>query len=393
MRTKMSRYLFVILMLSIVMVSSEAKAEVLAMINYESKPDNNVRKEAIAIMDVDPDSENFGEILMEIPLPHNLTNHHIFYNKDKSKAYLTSLNAPVLHVMDLTRFPYRMRPLDIPECVGGEDIAFSGDGKRWYLTCIGSSNVIMGDAETDKPIKIISETAMLIGSTFIKNPHGITINDDIDRILVTNTVRPSDLGDPGETITVIEASSGEVLSTHKVSNKESPSGEAPVEVIFLPGSKPPIAYITNMYGSTLWAAVWMPAKKKFAFKQVFDFNPVGIGIPVEIYFSEDGDTLYVSTAKPGHLNVFDISEDRLNPRPVVSIKTAPGSHHVAILPNERYALVQNNLLGLKGLSDGSITVVDLEKNEVVGSINKFKDRGFNPNAIILLPKWYHDKAH
>ena len=39
-------------------------------------------------------------------------------------------------------------------------------------------------------------------------PHGIAVHDGLDRLLVTSTVRPSDLGDAGETITVIEASSG-----------------------------------------------------------------------------------------------------------------------------------------------------------------------------------------
>jgi len=51
------------------------------------------------------------------------------------------------------------------------------------------------------------------------------VHNGLDRLLVTSTVRPSDLSDAGETITVIEASTGEVLSTHKVSTKASPSGE------------------------------------------------------------------------------------------------------------------------------------------------------------------------
>ncbi len=33
-----------------------ASAEILALINYESKPDQPVRREGIAIMDIDPES-------------------------------------------------------------------------------------------------------------------------------------------------------------------------------------------------------------------------------------------------------------------------------------------------------------------------------------------------
>ena len=40
-----------------------ASAEILALLNYESKPNQSVRREGIAIMDIDPKSGNFGKIL------------------------------------------------------------------------------------------------------------------------------------------------------------------------------------------------------------------------------------------------------------------------------------------------------------------------------------------
>ena len=58
-----------------------AQAEILAMVNYESKPKQTPRREGIAIIDVDPDSENFAKILNDIPLPPDTVAHHIFYNK------------------------------------------------------------------------------------------------------------------------------------------------------------------------------------------------------------------------------------------------------------------------------------------------------------------------
>jgi hypothetical protein len=86
-----------------------AHAEMLAMVNYETKPEQVIRKEGIAIIDVDLNSANFGKILMDIPLPHNLMNHHIYYNKDMSKVYVTALGLSTLHVIDMTRFPYRVK--------------------------------------------------------------------------------------------------------------------------------------------------------------------------------------------------------------------------------------------------------------------------------------------
>ena len=153
-------------------------------------PADHPPREGIAIIDVDPASENFGSILLDIPLPRNLVNHHIFYNKDASKAYLTALGQSDLHVVDMTRYPYRITKVGVPECLVGEDIIFSDDNKKWFLTCIGSSKVIVGNADTDELLKIISPSKPY--------PHGIAINEDIDRMIITSSVRPSDLGDPGE---------------------------------------------------------------------------------------------------------------------------------------------------------------------------------------------------
>jgi hypothetical protein len=38
------------------------------------------------------------------------------------------------------------------------------------------------------------------------------------------------------------------------------------------------------------------------------------------------------------------------------------------------------------LSDGSVSVVDLEKRAVVAKIDVLQKAGLNPNCIILLPK-------
>jgi DNA-binding beta-propeller fold protein YncE len=360
-----------------------AHAEILAMLNYESKSDQMIRKEGLAVIDVDPKSPTFGKLLMDIPLPPDLVAHHVFYNRDQSKAYVTALGKSLLHVLDLTRYPYRMRAVETPDCQVLEDIVFSQDNRTWYLTCMGSSTVIMGDATADKPLKTIS--APRPGPPFISYPHGISVHNGIDRVLITSTVRPSDLGDAGETVTVIEASSGTVLSTHKVSLKPSPSGAAPVEVMFSHRADPPVAHITNMLEGTLWMAAWEPASKGFRFEQVDDYGPRGQGMPLEMIYNRKGDRLFVTTAKPGHVNVYDNSDPR-HPKFLKAIPAAAGAHHLVLSPDERYLFVQNSLLNLPGMSDGSVTVIDLAKGEPIASMDTLKNQGFNPNCIVLLPE-------
>lgn len=372
-----------VLVTLIALSASQARAEILALLNYETKPEQIVRKEGLAVIDVDPKSPSFGKLLMEIPLPPDLVAHHIYFNRDKSKAYVTALGKSILHVMDLTRFPYRMKAVPVPDCQVLEDVVFSEDNRTWYLTCMGSSNVVMGDAATDKPIKTIASPSG--GPAFIKYPHGISIHNGIDRVIITSTVRASDLGDPGETVTVLEASTGKVLSTHKVSRKPSPSGEAPVEVMFMPGTNPPVAYITNMYGGTLWMAIWDVGTKGFSFSQVDEYGPRGHGVALEMEHNRKRDRLYVTTAKPGHVSVYDVSDPQ-KPKFVKAIPAAAGAHHLVFSPDERYLFVQNSLLNLPGMSDGSITVIDVAKEEPIASVDTLKNMGFNPNCIVLLPQ-------
>jgi hypothetical protein len=373
-----------------------ANAEIFAMLNYESKTaealnaykspvPGQTRQEGIAIIDVNPTSANYGKTVETMTLPPDLVAHHIFYNRDSSKAYVTALGKSELRVIDMSTRPFTAKVISVPECQVGEDVVFSQDNKTWYLTCMGSAKLIIGDAVADQPIKTVSLPRPY--------PHGVAIHNGIDRLLVTETVRATDLKDAGETITVIEASTGKILATHKVSNKASPSGEAPVEILFVPGSNPPVAYVTNMYGGTVWTATWNPQTKDFDVAQVFDFATVKAAVPLEMYFNEKVDRLYVTTAKPGHLHVFDISKGFGKPELLTSIPAAEGAHHVAFTKDERFAYVQNSLLNLPGMSDGSVTVVDLTKGEAVGSLNALKDSGFTPNCIVLLPQWNNPAGH
>ena len=366
--------------------TSLASAEILALLNYESKPDQPVRREGIAIMDIDPESSDFGNILMEIPLPSDLVAHHIFFNRDRTKAYVTALGKSLLHVINLTQFPYRLRAIAVPDCLASEDLAVSEDNRTWYLTCMGSSAVIMGDAVNDVPIKTISAAGP--AGAFILNPHGIAIHNGIDRVLVTSTVKPDDMAQAGETVTVLEASTGKVLSTHKVSSKPSPAKAAPVGVMFAPKTNPPVVHITNMFEATLWAGIWDPKTQSFSFYQVDDFGAREQGMPLEMLYNASGDRLYVTTAKPGFVNVYDNTDPR-QPKFLQAIPAAPGAHHTVLSPDERYLFVQNSLLNLEGMSDGSITVIDLVKGgKVLRSIETLKSQGFNPNCIMLLPNHF-----
>ena len=55
--------------------------------------------------------------------------------------------------------------------------------------------------------------------------------------------------------------------------------------------------------------------------------------------------------------------------------------------------MQNALLNLPGMNDGSVTVIDLREEKVVRSMDTLKNNGLNPNLIVLLPKWNDMAGH
>ena len=387
---------FTTLLASIAMVwgGGTASAEILAMMNYESKTPDQVkalkltgpqeRREGIAIIDVDPESATFGKWLADIPLDPGGVAHHIFYDRTMTKAYLTSLASPALQVMDLTEFPYRLRTIEVPNCAMAEDVIFDDANEHWYLTCMMSANVWQGSVATDE----ITGEIKLPGTY----PHGLGVNTDIDRIVVTSTIK-GDLTEPGETVSVVRASTLEPLGEIKLSLKDTPSGEAPVEILAAPGGDTATFYVTNMFGATLWALSWNAATQDFDASQIIDFNTMGAGVALEMYFNASGDRLYVTTAVPGQLHIFDTSDGPLTPTLIKTLPAGEGAHHVAFTKDGKYAFVQNSLLNLPGMADGSITVIDLVKGEVVASMDTLKDAGFNPNVIVLLPEWNDFAGH
>jgi len=376
------------------LLPATARSEILAMMNYESKPADSLkalklsgerdRQEGIAIVDVDPGSESYGKILMDIPLEPDLVAHHIFFDRTMTKAYVTALGKGELHVFRTDEFPYRLRKILVPQCKMGEDVIFDEANEKWYLTCMNSANVVVGDVKTDEILKTID-----IPNSY---PHGLSVHTAIDRILVTSTVS-GDLKTPDESVTVLEASSNKILGKIKLSTKPSPSGVAPVELLVVPGRKSPIVYVTNMFGHSLWTLSWDEATKEFVAAMAFDFGPEKTGVPLEMYFSDDGKRLYVTTANPGNFHIFDLSADVRKPKLLKTIRTAEGAHHVAFTADWTMAFVQNSFINLPGMRDGSVTVIDLGQQKAVASMDTLKDLGFNPNSIVLLPEWNHLAGH
>ena len=114
---------------------------------------------------------------------------------------------------------------------------------------------------------------------------------------------------------------------------------------------------------------------------------------MEIYFNDDGSEMHITTANPGRMHFFELGDDPTRLKLVKTLKAGEGAHHVAYTKDGRYAYVQNSFINLPGMSEGSITVVDLQKKKVVDTIETFIENGFNPNSMVLLPEWNDPMGH
>ena len=196
----------------------------------------------------------------------------------------------------------------------------------------------------------------------------------------------------GDSLFEVEASTGRILVTHKLSGPSPGFGSGPTLIRFRENSDPPQAYFTAMFGGadkkgSLWAAIWDKSRHQFKFEPVFDFQSTGGTLPLALKFTLDEKRLIVTSAIPGKLHVFDVAGDPLRPKLLVTLPARPGAHHIALSPDDRLAFVQNGVLNAPGFSHGSITVIDLEKLEVIDTINTFPDLNLTTNHILLLSEW------
>ena len=348
------------------------------MINYRAI-DELKQKDGLAVIDLNPNSETFGDILQDYPVGEGVLMHHPFYNSDSSKLYNSSLMGERLYqvnIQDNTIFD--VTPIETGSCIVGEDMYFSQDGEKFYLTCMGSDNVMVFDAKTDQIIDEISASQEQNPDAFTKYPHGISADENIDRMIITQTVSPA-LDDPQSSVTVIEYSTGKVLSTIELAKSvDAPS--APVEVLFHPEES--LAYVSGMLDGTIWVLVWDEQTKSFEPKLVDDGTEREHSWPLDLSIGPKGN-LYVSFAVPGVVNEYSL-ENPEQPELLRTLPAQPGAHHVLFSEDGQYMFVQNNLLNLEGLNSGTITVVDLNSGNLVATIDNLVEQGMMIESMDLI---------
>ena len=365
----------------------------------------------VAIVELDPEAENFGEILEEFEFnDYEAPLHHLYYSPN-GRLYSTGLDPECsLAEVGLSRDSTGAPTINGVECLDtggqqvGEDIMWhTVNGKQYmFVTFMGGTGIDQADCgsvgvfdpQSNELIKIIEARKSIVGEgkPYIMYAHGISAYGD--RMVIASAVHPDLKTGVGNTITVIDLNTFEPIENIVV-EETKPVGfpSSPVEVLFVrPGiserAKPSVL-VNTMFGFEVWKIPYNEADKTFGDPvKVYDGATENTGVPLEFYGNET--ELFISHAIPGVVKRYQL--DSL-PELVAAgpdIKAGLGAHHMTFFSTRsgrKVIAVQNNLLNLGNaadddptdvdfiakLNDHSITVSDLETGELLGTVN-FRSR-------------------
>jgi hypothetical protein len=358
-------------------------------------------KDGVALIDLNPESEHFGQILERTEIGEGVLPHHLYFDTKEERLYTTALSGANLYELILDRgrdgVPTisRVVPIDTGGNLVGEDMYFTRDGSRYYVTFMGGQGNEKGgsvgvfDARTNRLLEVIQAPVPddpASGTPFIMHPHGISANEAIGRLMVTSTNDPVAVRTIGNTVTEIDLATNQVLRTHLVADGPDDLS-LPVEVLLLRDDLPPYALVTTVNGGDIWVAPYDSTTGEFGrFVKQVDGSDQGLGVALEFYIhtNHHGEKeLYVSFGAPGVVNVYGL--DALPTLPLKrTLRAAPGAHHMAFFQTEsgrELVVVQNNLLNLDQLNAGSLMVLDTHTGELLGTVAMAAQHGLMPESI------------
>lgn len=371
-------------------------------------------KDGVVLMNLDPESEAFGAILQKREIGEGVLPHHLYFNRDQTRLYTTALGGANLYEIKLDNgrdgLPHMgwIKGIDTGANRVGEDIYFTEDGRRYYVTFMGGQGGDQGgsigvfDAKTNALIEEIIAPVpaeLPAAEPFILWPHGISANEELGLMMVTSTIHDDLQTGVGNTVTLIDMETNQPLKTYLVSESWDELS-SPVEVIMLRDGLPQVALVSTMIGGDIWMSEYDEAVGIYGeFEKVIEGDDEGLAWPLEFYIYENHlgqKELYISFAVPGVINVYsldDLSNGLVLKR---QLPAGEGAHHMTFFETRsgrEVVAVQNNLLNLDGLNSGLLTVVDIFTGEVVGVVDMPAEYGLMPESVESAFGHGHDYHH
>jgi len=205
----------------------------------------------VAIVELDPDAENFGDILHEFEISDlQAPLHHLYYSPT-GRLYAAGLDPKCsLAEIDLTRNASGAPVINAVDCLDtqgqkvGEDIMWhSVNGTQYmFVTFMAGTGIEQADdgslsvfdPQSNDIIKIIEarKSQVAEGEPYIMYPHGISAYQD--RMLISSTIHADLTTGVGNAITVIDLNTFTPIETIIIEDAK-PAGfpSTPVKVLFV----------------------------------------------------------------------------------------------------------------------------------------------------------------
>ncbi|HET6277827.1 MAG TPA: hypothetical protein VFG08_03495 [Candidatus Polarisedimenticolia bacterium] len=368
-------------------------------------------KHSVAIVELDPEAENFGAILHEVDTPPmELPLHHLYYSPT-GRLYATGMDpkcslAEVGLARDASGAPRitKVECLDTQGQQVGEDIMWhTVNGTEYmFVTFMGGTGVEQSDGgslgvfdpQSNEVVKIVEARRSQVaeGEPYILYPHGISAYGD--RMVISSTIHPDLATGVGNGVTVIDLNTFKPIQNIVVEDAK-PVGfpSSPVEVLFVrPDIAPdaePAVLVNTMFGFEVWRIPFNEADRSFGKpEKLYDGTESGTGVPLEFYGNET--ELFVSHALPGVVKRYELAKlPELVPAGPDIVGDA-GTHHMIFYKTasgRKVIALQNNLLNLGNAGDNdptdidfiakvnahTVTVHDLDSGERIASVD-FRNR-------------------
>ncbi|NIR44394.1 MAG: selenium-binding protein [Gemmatimonadetes bacterium] len=301
----------------------------------------------LAVVDVDPGSESYGEIIDRAPTGSAANEaHHFGYNTDASRIYGGGLFSNKLFIYDVEsnpRDPKLIRTVDL------DPTGYSGP-HTLYAVPGGVLLSMLGQVGGGGPAALVKvndageflEAYPAEGSDVPKYMYDVGVKPQINRMITSSWAHPEhvkEMGganpeDVGDEVVVWDWKNKEVLRVEHLD-------ATPLEVRWLHGPRAHGGFINCAYGNTVWYWEDTDGDDQLEFHRVIEELPEG-SVPADMRVSYDNRFLYVSLWGAGEVRQYDVSNP-LQPT-LVSKVDIPQPNMMSLSRDNRRLYVTNSLL-------------------------------------------------
>lgn len=303
--------------------------------------------DALSVVDVDPESETFGEILYMAPTGSSANEaHHFGYTASAERIFGGGLFSNELFVYDLSADPHRPQ---LERVVDLDPTGYSGP-HTLYAVPGGVMIAMLGSVDGGGPAGLIKldddgdfvEAWPQAGHSGAPDyMYDVGVKPEMNRMITSAWAHPHHVqtmgGAPPETVgnevVVWDWKKKEILRVEELD-------AAPLEVRWLHGSEARGGFINCAYGNSVWYWEDDDRDGEIEFHRVIETGEDSA--PADMRISYDNRYLYVSLWGGGAVEQYDIADPR-NPELVDRIEL-PQPNMMKLSPDSERLYVTNSIL-------------------------------------------------